>query len=103
MKTPHRITLICGGRKKYNPEMDSYEMEARKTIIVPCLVNKVTQLKVFENYGNRTNTVISCRFQKEQAPFSQAVYNGDTYEPIEAIDAPIKGAVRLKRVGPNNG
>ena len=103
MKTPHRIILICGGRKKYNPEKDSYEMEARKTITVPCLVNKVTQLKVFENYGNRTNTVISCRFQKEQAPFSQAVYNGDTYEPIEAIDAPIKGAVRLKKVGPNNG
>lgn len=103
MKTPHRITLISGGRKKYNPEKDSYEMEARKTITVPCLVNKVTQLKVFENYGNRTDTVISCRFQKEQAPFSQAVFNGDTYEPIEAIDAPIKGAVRLKKVGPNNG
>ena len=103
MKTPHRITLICGGRKKYNPESDSYEMEARKTITVPCLVNKVTQLKVFENYGNRTDTVISCRFQKEQAPFSQAVFNGDTYEPIEAIDAPIKGAVRLKKVGPSNG
>ena len=44
MKTPHRITLICGGRKKYNPEKDSYEMEVRKTITVPCLVNKVTQL-----------------------------------------------------------
>lgn len=103
MKTPHRIALIYGGRKKYNPEKDKYEMEARKTIIVPCLVNKVTQSKVFENYGNRTDTVISCRFQKEQAPFSQAVFNGDTYEPIEAIDAPIKGAVRLKKVGPNNG
>lgn len=103
MKTPHRITLIHGGRKKYNPETDSYEMEARKTITVPCLVNKVTQSKVFESYGNRTDTVISCRFQKEQAPFSQAVYNGDTYEPIEAIDAPIKGAVRLKKVGSING
>lgn len=103
MKTPHRITLIHGGRKKYNPETDSYEMEAIKTIIVPCLVNKVSQSKVFENYGNRTDTVISCRFQKEQAPFSQAIFNGDTYEPIEAIDAPIKGAVRLKKVGPDNG
>lgn len=101
MKTPHRIILICGGRKKYNPEKDSYEMEARKTIKVPCLVNEVTQSKVFELYGNRTDTVISCRFQKEQAHFSQAVFNGDTYEPIEAIDAPIKGAVRLKKVGKN--
>ena len=103
MKTPSRITLICGGRKKYNPETDKYETEARKTVIVPCLVNKVTQSKVFENYGSRTDIVISCRFQKEQAPFDQAVYNGDTYEPIEAIDAPIKGAVRLKKVGPING
>lgn len=103
MKTPHRITLICGGRKKYNPEKDSYEMEARKTITVPCLVNEVTKSKVFESYGNRTDTVISCRFQKEQAPFTQAIFNRDTYEPIEAIDAPIKGAIRLKKVGPFNG
>lgn len=99
MKTPHRITLICGGRKKYNPETDSYEMQARKTVTVPCLVNKVSQSKVFENYGNRIDTVIICRFQKEQAPFTQAVFDGNTYEPIEAIDAPIKGAVRLKKVG----
>lgn len=100
MKTPHRITLICGGRKKYNPETDGYETQARKTVTVPCFVNKVSQAKVFENYGNRTDTVIICRFQKEQAPFTQAVYEGNTYEPIEAIDAPIKGAVRLKKVGP---
>lgn len=103
MKTPDRIALIYGGRKKYNPETDGYETQASKTIPVPCLVNKVNQSKVFENYGNRTDTVISCRFSKEQAPFSQAVFNGDTYEPIEAIDAPIKGAVRLKKVGSNNG
>lgn len=99
MKTPHRITLICGGRKKYNPERDEYETQARKTVTVPCLVNKVSQSKVFENYGNRTDTVIICRFQKEQAPFTQAVFDDNTYEPIEAIDAPIKGAVRLKKVG----
>nr|DAO60623.1 MAG TPA: head closure knob [Caudoviricetes sp.] len=100
MKTPHRIILICGGRKKYNPETDTYEMQVRKTVTVPCLVNKVSQSKVFELYGNRTDVIISCRFQKEQAPFTQAVYKRDTYEPIEAIDAPIKGAVRLKKVGP---
>jgi len=100
MKTPHRITLICGGRKKYNPEKDSYETQVRKTVTVPCLVNKVSQSKVFELYGNRTDVIISCRFQQEQAPFTQAVYKRDTYEPIEAIDAPIKGAVRLKKVGP---
>lgn len=100
MKTPHRIILICGGRKKYNPETDSYETQARKTVTVPCLVNKVSQSKVFENYGNRTDTVIICRFLKEQAPFTQAIFERDTYEPIEAIDASIKGAVRLKKVGP---
>lgn len=100
MKTPHRIILICGGRKKYNPETDSYEMQVRKTVTVPCFVNKVSRSKVFELYGNRTDVIISCRFQQEQAPFTQAVFKGNTYEPIEAIDAPIKGAVRLKKVGP---
>lgn len=100
MKTPHRIILICGGRKKYNPETDSYEMQVRKTVTISCFVNKVSQAKVFENYGNRTDTVIICRFLKEQTPFTQAVFEGNTYEPIEAIDAPIKGAVRLKKVGP---
>lgn len=100
MKTPDRIILICGERKKYNPETDEYETQARKTVTVPCLVNKASQSKVFENYGNRTDTVIICRFLKEQAPFTQAIFNRDTYEPIEAIDAPIKGAVRLKKVGP---
>lgn len=103
MKTQHRIVLIHGGLKKYNPETDAYEMQVRITVAVPCFVNKVSQAKVFENYGNRTDTVIICRFLKEQAPFTQAVFEGNTYEPIEAIDAPIKGAVRLKKVGPNNG
>ena len=100
MKTPNRITLIRGEREKYNPEKDIYESQGRSTQPVPCLVNKVSQSKVFELYGNRTDIVISCRFQKEQAPFTQAIFNRDTYEPIEAIDAPIKGAVRLKKVGP---
>ncbi|WP_185760890.1 hypothetical protein [Streptococcus gordonii] len=52
-------------------------------------------------YGNRKDVIISCRFQQEQAPFRQAIFENDIYEPIEAIDAPIKGAVRLKKVGPN--
>lgn len=101
MKTPNRITLIRGEREKYNPEKDIYESQGRSTKPVPCLVNKVSQSKVFELYGNRTDVIISCRFQQEQAPFRQAVFENAIYEPIEAIDAPIKGAVRLKRVGPN--
>ena len=103
MKTPDRIALTSGGREKYNPEKDRYEMESRTFHYVPCFVNKVSQSKVFENYGNRTDTVISCRFLKKQEPFIQAVFNGEIYEPIEAIDAPIKGAIRLKKVGPYNG
>ena len=96
MKTPNRIILIRGEREKYNPEKDIYESQGRSTKPVPCLVNKVSQSKVFELYGNRTDVIISCRFQQGQAVFENAIY-----EPIEAIDAPIKGAVRLKKVGPN--
>ena len=86
MKTPNRIILIRGEREKYNPEKDIYESQGRSTKSVPCLVNKVSQSKVFELYGNRTDVII----------FENAIY-----EPIEAIDAPIKGTVRLKKVGPN--
>ena len=39
-----------------------------------------------------------CRFQQEQEPFQYAIYDGGRYELLDAIDAPIKGAVRLKKV-----
>lgn len=104
MKTPHRITLIRGKNihGKYNPNTDSYEkgVENRKT--VPCLINFIRQAKVFEEYGNRNEVVMICRFQQEQTPFYQAEYKGFLYEPLESIDAPIKGAVRLKRVSGRN-
>lgn len=100
MKTPNRITLIRGGTvPKYNPETDSYDEIKGSETIVPCLVNFISQAKVFEEYGSRSENVIICRFQQEQEPFQSAIYDGFRYEPLDAIDAPIKGAVRLKKVG----
>ena len=100
MKTPHRITLIRGSTSpKYNPATDSYDETKGAESTVPCLVNFISQAKVFELYGSRNEKMMICRFQQEQEPFQYAVYDGSRYEPLDAIDAPIKGAVRLKRVG----
>lgn len=100
MKTPHRITLIRGGQPaRYDPEADSYQEVPGTETVVPCLVNFVSQAKVFEAYGNRTEKVMICRFQQEQAPFQFAIYQSDRYELLDQIDAPIKGAVRLKKAG----
>lgn len=98
MKTPHRITIIRGDTlKQYDPTTDSYVNGETTSVVVPCHINFITQQKVFEEYGNRTDKVMVCRFMQECEPFSQAEYAGEVYEPIEAIDAPIKGAVRLRR------
>lgn len=100
MKTPHRITLIrVGNQPKYNPATDSYEEVAGQETVVPCLVNFVSQAKVFAEYGNHQEKVMICRFQQAQEPFSVAIFDGSRYEPLDQIDAPIKGAVRLKKVG----
>ena len=100
MKTPHRIKLVRGGTvPKYNPETDSYDEVQGVETTVPCLVNFISQAKVFEEYGSRSENVMICRFQQEQEPFQSAIYGGSKYEPLDQIDAPIKGAVRLKKVG----
>lgn len=100
MKTPHRITLVRGGSgPKYNPETDGYDETKGAETIVPCLVNFISQAKVFETYGSRTDKIMICRFQQEQEPFATAIYAGSKYVPLDQIDAPIKGAVRLKKVG----
>lgn len=106
MKTPHRIALFRGGSvPKYNPATDSYDETPGTKTLVPCLVNFISQAKVFQEYGNRTDKVMICRFMQEQKPFSKAYFvdhrnqaNTGYYEPLDAIDAPIKGAVRLKEV-----
>lgn len=100
MKTPHRITLIRETEApKYNPETDEYENQGGQSETVPCLVNFIRQARVFKDYGNQTDTVMICRFQQEQKPFATAIYDGSKYVPMDQIDAPIKGAVRLKKVG----
>lgn len=100
MKTPHRITLIRGETSpKYNPELDIYDGLVGQESTVPCLVNFISQAKIFEEYGSRNEKVMICRFQQEQEPFQAAIYQGERYEPLDQIDAPIKGAVRLKKVG----
>lgn len=100
MKTPHRIALFRGGTApKYNPATDSYDETPGTETLVPCLVNFISQAKVFEEYGSRSEKIMICRFQQEQEPFQYAIYDGSRYELLDAIDAPIKGAIRLKKVG----
>ena len=100
MKTPHTITLIYGEqeRPKYDPVTGTYKPVEGTLKETPCFANYVTQERVFEQYGDRKHRVLVVRFNQEQKPFTEAVYNGKTYRPIEQIDAPIKGAVRLREV-----
>lgn len=99
MKTPHRIDLITEERTAYNPRTGEHE-ELTKLVNrnIPCLINYISQAKVFEMYGDRNNRVIVARFMQEQAPFVKAEWQGRTFVPIETIDAPIKGSIRLKEV-----
>ena len=98
MKTPHTIDLyVTTGETIFNPVTGQHEETPAIVKQVPCLINFITQAKVFEEYGNRTDKVMIARFNQEQAPFDCAEYKGETYHPIEQIDAPIKGAIRLKR------
>lgn len=106
MKTPHTITLIRGDRipPRYDPVTDTYTQEVYpERNKVPCHANHISQAKVFEEYGNRTERILIARFNQEQKPFDQAEYQGGVYVPIEQIDAPVKGAVRLKWAGDVDG
>lgn len=99
MKTPHRIKLyIDKSTPKYNPTTGEYDRAEGVYKVVPCFVNAISQSKVFEEYGDRTQKIIVCRFNQEQEPFNQAEYQGALYEPVEVIDAPIKGSIRLRKV-----
>jgi len=98
LKTPHTIKLVTkSGETKFDPITGGHVPAESVSIDVPCLINFITQAKVFEEYGNRIDKVMIARFNQEQAPFDYAEYKGETYHPIEQIDAPIKGAIRLKR------
>lgn len=97
MKTPHRITLIRGGQTVYDPVFDEYVTTTREESTLPCLANHISQAKVFELYGSRTDKVMIARFMQPQEKFDKAIFNGETYVPIEQTDAP-KMAYRLKWV-----
>lgn len=100
MKTPHRIRLVRGSHPpSYNPVTDRYDQNKGQEDLVPCLVTFVSQARVFEAYGSRKERVMICRFQQVQEPFSYALYEGERYELMDQIHAPIKGAVRLRKAG----
>ena len=97
MKTPHRITLIRGASTVYDPITDEYVTTTGEEVTLPCFANHISQAKVFELYGNRTDKVMIARFMQPQEKFDKAIFNGGTYAPIEQTDAP-KMAYRLKWV-----
>ena len=99
MKTPHTIKLYPTHKEpEFDPITGGYTAAENTYSQVPCLINFISQARVFELYGSRTEKVMICRFSQEQQPFEMAEYDGQKYKPIEAIDAPTKGAVRLKAV-----
>ena len=101
MKTPHTITLNYGDAlvPEYNWETGEYEETGEVfEIQVPCLFNFISQEQQFRSYGSKQEKMAIVRFMQEQDPFARARYKGDLYKPYDAIDAPVKGAVRLVRV-----
>ena len=99
MKTPHRITLVRGETVGvYNPETSQIEYPETDKTTVPCLVNFISRATVLREYGDIQDNIIICRFNQAQSPFESAIYDSKTFKPMDKIDAPIKGAVRLKEV-----
>lgn len=99
MKTPQTIILKYANKiERYDPITDTYTSFESRLVETPCLANFISKERIFELYGDRVNRVLVVRFNQEQAPFKEAIYQGRTFVPIESIDAPIKGAVRLKEV-----
>lgn len=101
MKTPHKITLIYSEESyaEYNWRTGEYEEVGKGfELQVPCLFNFISQEQQFRSYGSKQEKMAIVRFMQEQDPFARARYKGDLYKPYDAIDAPVKGAVRLVRV-----
>ena len=101
MKTPQTITLIYSGESytEYNWRTGEYEEVGEGfELQVPCLFNFISKEQQFREYGTKQERMAIVRFMQEQEPFTHARYKDDLYKPYDAIDAPIKGAVRLVRV-----
>ena len=99
MKTPHLINLYKRtSKRQYDPITDTYTDHYSGPVRTHCLANYISQQRVFELYGDRVNRVLIARFNQPQEAFDKAEFDGRTFKPIETIDAPIKGAVRLREV-----
>lgn len=99
MRTPHRITLFYGYETpKYNPRTGKYDSPDYSEIMMPCLVTRMSNEKVYEEYGNRTDKVISVRFLSEVEEFTRAEYDGEEYELITNRNPLRKEAIHMRRV-----
>lgn len=99
MKTPHRITLVYSeGKTTFDPITGKYESGAMISMEVPCFINFPTKQTQFEQYGSREENILIARFNHEPEPFTKAIYKGKTYAPIEELDAPVKGSIRMREV-----
>ncbi|WP_419775193.1 hypothetical protein WJ437_08975 [Ignavigranum ruoffiae] len=78
-------------------ETGDYSDAKGESVNVPCFANYVSQQRVFELYGDRTDRVLIARFMQAQHPFDKALFQGKSFIPIEQTDAP-KTAYRLKEV-----
>lgn len=100
MKTPHYIDLYYASDKPtYDPVFDTFTNPEVESLRKPCLVNFMSQKKVYENYGSRSERIIIVRFAQSVSAFDYAYFKGDRYEAIERVDIPAKHAVHLKFVG----
>lgn len=97
MKTPHTITLITSGESVYDPVTDDYTQSIGEQAEYACFANFISQAKVFELYGNRTDKVLIARFMQPPKQFKKAMFKGESFVPIEQTDA-TKTAYRLKWV-----
>lgn len=102
MKTPNRITIYYDyDVPKYDPIIGDYVTSSHNEIILPCLITTMSKSKQFEEYGTRTDHIISVRFMNSVPEFQRAKVGDDEYVMIENRDILKKEAVHLKRVGRN--
>lgn len=99
MKTPHTIQLFHeGGEPIFDPVTGTYRPNEGESKKYPCLVNFMSKVQQFEEYGSREDEIIVVRFNSQVPEFHKAKYNGKTYKPLEENFAPRKEAHRLQRV-----
>lgn len=78
----------------YNPQTGEYEQPETTQATFDVFANYVTNERVSEMYGERTDTVIVVRFIQDPPKFSRAIFEGKPFIPIEQVGR----SVRLKEV-----